>query len=163
PPWRIVRRHRARIGRGRGRYAPRGVVEFLSESWVAALDAAARAAPSLATLGTPDPFVVEQRVRRGDDEVVYHLSFQAGGARVLPGPASAPDLVLVTDSDTARGLQQGTLTAQDAAVRRRLTIRGQVGRLGSAAEALRGLEDVFRTVRDATTYPAESGDAERHR
>jgi hypothetical protein len=139
------------------------VVEFLSESWVAALDAAARAAPSLAALGVPDPFVVEQRVRQGDGEVVYHLSFQARGARVLMGPAAAPDLVLFTDADTARALQQGTLGAQDAAARRRLTIRGQAGRLRNAGEALRSLEDVFRTVRDQTTYPAENGDAEGHR
>jgi hypothetical protein len=139
------------------------VAEFLSESWIAELDRAARAAPSLVALGSPEPLVVEQRVQHGDHEVVYHLAFTGDGARVERGPAPAADLVVLTDMDTARRLQQGTLNAQQAAVRRKLTVRGQMGRLRSAAEALRSLDDVFRTVRDATTYPAESGDAEGRR
>ena len=102
-------------------------------------------------------------MQHGDREVVYHVSFASDGARVRAGPARAPDLVLVTDADTARRLQQGTLNAQQAAVRQKLKIRGQVGRLRGAAEALRGLDDVFQTVRDATTYPAESGGAEGRR
>jgi len=133
------------------------VAEFLSESWIAELDRAARDAASLGRLGTPEPLVVEQRVQRGDDEIVYHVSFAATGARVNTGPAVAPDLVLVTDAETARCLQQGILKAQEAAVGRRLKVRGRVGRLRAVGEALRSLDDVFQTVRDATTYPAESG------
>lgn len=146
-----------------GRYAPRVVAEFLSESWIAELDRAARDAPSLGDVGSLQPLVVEQRVQHGDREVVYHFSFAPAGARVRLGPAAAPDLVLVTDADTARHLQRGTLNAQQAAVRRKLKIRGHVGRLRTAGEALRSLDDVFQTVRDATTYPAESGGAEGRR
>jgi hypothetical protein len=139
------------------------VAEFLSESWIAELDRAARAAPSLGELGSPEPLVVEQRVRTGDDEIVYHVSFASDGARVIAGSAAAPDLVLWTDLETARRLQEGTLSAQQAAVSRRLKIRGEVRRLRTAAEALRSLDDVFQTVRDATTYPAESGGAQPRR
>jgi SCP-2 sterol transfer family len=139
------------------------VAEFLSESWIVELDQAARDASSLGGLGSPEPLVVEQRVHRGDDEVVYHLSFSSDGARVRTGPAAAPDLIFVTDLETARRLQQGTLSAQQAAVGQKLKIRGQVQRLGSAGEALRSLDDVFQTVRDATTYPAESGGAQPRR
>lgn len=138
------------------------MAEFLSESWIAELDLAARDAASLGELGSPEPLVVEQRVQRGDDEVVYHVSFASDGARVLLGPAAAPDLVLVTDAETARHLQQGTVSAEQAAAGRRLKIRGRIGRLRATNEALRSLDDVFQTVRDATTYPAESGGAERH-
>jgi hypothetical protein len=133
------------------------VAEFLSESWIVELDRAARDASSLGGLGSPEPLVVEQRVRRRDDEVVYHCSFSAGGARVRSGPAAAPNLVFVTDAESARRLHQGTLSAQEAAVGGRLKIRGEVGRLRAAGDALRALDDVFQTVRDATTYPAESG------
>jgi hypothetical protein len=137
------------------------VAEFLSETWIAELDRAARDSASLGQLGSPEPFVVEQRVQHGDDEVVYHVSFASTGARVHSGPAAAPDLVLVTDAETARRLQRGTLNAQEAAVSNRLKVRGRVGRLRAAGEALRSLDDVFQTVRDATTYPAESGGGER--
>jgi hypothetical protein len=133
------------------------VAEFLSESWIAELDRAARDAPSLGRLGSPEPLVVEQRVQHGNDHIVYHVSFASTGARVHSGPAVAPDLVIVTDAETARRLQQGTLNAREAAVGHRLKVRGRVGRLRTAGEALRSLDDVFQTVRDATTYPAESG------
>jgi hypothetical protein len=139
------------------------VAEFLSESWIAELDRAARDATSLGQLGSPEALVVEQRVQRGDDEVVYHVSFASTGARVHGGPAAAPDLVLVTDAETARHLQQGTLNAQEAARGHRLKVRGRVGRLRAAGEALRSLDDVFQAVRDATTYPAASGGGERPR
>lgn len=139
------------------------MAEFLSESWIAELDRAARDAASRGRLRLPEPLVVEQRVQRGGDEVVYHVSFASNGARVHIGPAAAPDLVLVTDAETARRLQQGTLNAQEAAVGHRLKVRGRVGRLRAAGEALRSLDDVFQTVRDATTYPAESGGADRRR
>ena len=137
-----------------GRYASGGVAEFLSASWIAEMDRAARAAPSLAGLGREGPLVVEQRVGRADDEVVYHLAFTSEGARVQAGPAATPDLTLVVDAETARRLQEGTLNAQQAAAAGRLKVRGHLGRLRAAGEALRSVEDVFRAVREATTYPA---------
>jgi putative sterol carrier protein len=139
------------------------VAEFLSESWVAEMDRAARDAPALAAVGAAEALVVEQRVRRGDDLVVYHLAFASDGTRVRVGPATTPDLVLITDAATARGLQLGTVNAEQAAMAGRLKIRGQIGRLRAAGEALRSMDDVFRAVRDATTYPAESDRGEGHR
>jgi len=127
------------------------MAEFLSEAWIAALDRAARAAPELAAVAADGPLVIEQRVHRADDEVVYALSFDSRGARVDPGPASSPDVVLVTDAATARALQRGTMNAQQAAVTGRLKLRGDVERLRSAGEALRAIGDVFAAVRSATT------------
>ena len=132
------------------------MAEFLSESWIADLDRAARDAPSLAGVGLSAPLVVEQRVHGGVDDVVYHFTFTSEGARVQPGPAESPDVVLVTDVTTARALQLGTVSAHQAAAAGRLKVRGHVRRLRAATEALRSLDDVFHTVREATTYPAQS-------
>lgn len=139
------------------------MVEFLSEAWIVELDRAARDASALGGVGAAQPLVVEQHVQRSDAVLVYHFSFTPDGARVSVGPAPAPDLVLFMDEDTARRLHQGSLSAQEAAVGRRLKVRGQIRRLRAAGEALRSLDDVFQTVRDATTYPAESSGSERRR
>ena len=162
-PGRSPKRVALNTGVATRRYAAPGVAEFLSEAWIVELDRAARDASALGGIGAPEPLVVEQRVQRSDVVVVYHFSFTPDGARVSIGPAAAPDLVLVADEDTARSLQQGSLRAQDATVSRRLKVRGQIQRLRGAGEALRSLDDVWRTVRDATTYPAESGSSERRR
>jgi putative sterol carrier protein len=147
----------------RRRYAP-PVAEFLSEAWIAELDDAARAAPALAAVGAERPLVVEQRVRHGDDEVVYSLCFDASGARVVPGPATSPDVVILTDDATARALQHGTINAQQAAVTGRLKLRGDVEHLRSAGDALRAVGDVFREVRATTTRADEDDpDAPRRR
>jgi hypothetical protein len=127
------------------------MAEFLSDGWIAALDRAARAAPELATVAPDAPLVIEQRVRRGDHEVVYTLCFDSGGARVVPGPASSPDAVLLTDAPTAWGLALGTINAQQAVVTGHLRLRGDVERLRVAGEALRAVADVFSEVRSDTT------------
>ncbi|HEV2310339.1 MAG TPA: SCP2 sterol-binding domain-containing protein [Acidimicrobiia bacterium] len=127
------------------------MVEFLSDAWIAALDRAARAVSPLATLRGEPPLVVEQRVRRGDDEIVYSVRFDDDGVHVERGSAAKPDLVLRTDAATARAIQRGTTTAQEAVASDRLKVRGSIGRLRALGEALRTLDDVFREVRSATT------------
>ncbi len=136
------------------RYAPR-VAEFLSDDWITALDRAARAAPELASVAPEIPLAIEQRVQLGDGEVVYTLSFDATGARVIAGPVSAPDVVLVTDAATARALQRGTMNGEQAAVTGHLKLRGDVERLRAVGDALRAVDDVFSEVRAATTYADE--------
>jgi hypothetical protein len=127
------------------------VAEFLSDAWLAALDRAARALPPLAGLAGQPALIVEQRVRRGADEVVYSVRFDCDGVRVERGSIAAPDLVLRTDAATARAIQRGATTAQEAVASDRLKIRGSIGRLRALGEALRTLDDVFRDVRSATT------------
>lgn len=139
------------------------MAEFLSESWIADLDRAARGAASLAEVGATVPLVVEQRVHGDVDDVVYHFTFTSEGARVQPGPAESPDVVLVTDVTTARALQLGTVSAHQAAAEGHLKLRGHVRRLRAATDALRSLDDVFHTVREATTYPAQSEVHQTHR
>jgi putative sterol carrier protein len=127
------------------------VAEFLSDAWIAALDRAARSVPPLAGLAAQSRLVVEQRVRRDDAEIVYAVRFDGDGVRVEHGAAHAPDLVLHMDAVTARAIQQGTTTAQEAVASGRLKVRGRLERLRALGEALRSLDDVFRDVRAATT------------
>lgn len=127
------------------------VAEFLSDAWIAALDRAARTLPPLAGLAAQPPLVVEQRVRRDDAEIVYAVRFDGDGARVERGAADAPDLVLHMDAVTARAIQRGATTAQEAIASGRLKVRGRLERLRALGEALRSLDDVFRDVRAATT------------
>jgi SCP-2 sterol transfer family len=127
------------------------VAQFLSDAWIAALDRAARTVPPLAGVAAQQPLVVEQRVRREHDEVIYAVRFDGDGVRVEHGPGHAPDLVLRMDAVTARAIQRGTTTAQEAVANGRLKVRGRVERLRALGEALRRLDDVFRDVRAATT------------
>lgn len=139
------------------------MAEFLSDAWIAQLDRAARAAPGVSGLGVDPPLVIEQHVRRGDDEVVYSLHFAADGARVENGAASQPDVILRTDAGTALAMQRGTMSAQDALAAGRLKVRGRMERLRAVGEALRTLDDVFGEVRAATTDPAPTGRADERR
>ena len=127
------------------------MAEFLSDGWIAALDRAARVSSALAAIGAQTPIVVEQRVHGRGVDVTYALSLDVAGARVDPGPAAAPDLILSTDLDTARALQEGSLTMQDAVLAGRVKVRGRAEQLRAAGEALRAVGDVFRDVRRATT------------
>ena len=96
---------------------------------------------------------IEQVVRdTPGGEVRYHLRLEDGGALVQAGPATSPDLRLITDYDVAVRIQRGELNAQQALAAGLLKVQGQFARLVRANDALRSLEDVFAGVRAATTY-----------
>jgi hypothetical protein len=125
------------------------MAEFLSDAWVAELDAAARAAGGLRA----DPeLVIEQVVRRGDGtDAGYQVRFGPDGASVTaPGAASA-DVVLVTDVDTAWAVHRGTLRAQDAFARGTLKVRGRPEALIGRAELFAAFERAVGHVRAGTT------------
>lgn len=126
--------------------------DFLSAEWVTALDDAARdvALPDAAATVS---ITVEQVVRDAPGgEVRYHLRIEDGRARVHPGPASAPDLRLFADYETAARLQRGEVNAQHALATGSLKVQGRFAQLLRVDDALRALEDVFAPVRAATTY-----------
>ncbi len=124
------------------------MAEFLSTAWVAALDAAARGAEDL---GTGFPFVVETLVRGSGGDAGYQVRFGPDGASVTAPGATAADVVLVTDFDTAWALHQGTVRAQDAFARGALKVRGRPELLAGRAELLAALERALAPVRAATT------------
>ena len=133
------------------------MVEFLSDAWIARLDAAARAADDLAT---DPPFVVATLVRSARGDTGHRVCFDPEGATVT-GLASGPggdgadgaDVVLVTDPDTAWALHQGALRAQDAFARGALKLRGRPELLAAHADLLAALERALAPVRAETTPP----------
>ena len=127
------------------------MTEFLSEAWIAELDAAARAADDLAV--GDGPLVVEQVVRGlpGGD-VNYQVHVGADGARVVAGAAAPADLMLLTDPVTARALHEGRIRAQDALATGRLKVQGRPEVLAGRAELLARLDAAFLPVRAATTF-----------
>ena len=125
------------------------MAEFLSDAWVAELDAAARAADDL---GVDPALVVEQVVRRGDGtDTGYQVQFGPDGASVTGVGARPADVVLVTDVDTAWALHQGLLRAQDAFARGALKVRGRPEVLTGRGELLAAFERAVATVRAGTT------------
>jgi len=137
----------------------RAVPVFLSPEWLRDLDAAARASRALTNDDT-ESLVVEQRVTGTPNGDVSYHAVLGTDARVVPGPADAPDVVFVTDYDTALALRSGSLNAQHAIAAGRMKVRGHVGVLLRRAETLRAFGDIFRDVR-ATTETSESEDDRR--
>jgi hypothetical protein len=124
------------------------MAEFLSAAWVSALDTAAREAHELRT---ESPFVVETVVRGPDGDAGYQVRFGPDGGSVASAGAAVPDVVLVTDRETAWALHQGTVRAQDAFARGALKVRGRPELLSARAELLVALARALAPVRAATT------------
>jgi putative sterol carrier protein len=124
------------------------MVRFLSPEWIAALDGAARKA----TVPAGVRLTVQQVVTGGGEEVTYHLVFDEGRLRVLPGEIEAPDVTLVQTREVAAALSRGELNAQQALEAGRLKLRGDIGDLAREGKALRYMEDVFAAVRADTSY-----------
>jgi hypothetical protein len=123
------------------------VVEFLSDDWVAALDAGARAAD----IRHHEAFVVETVVPTAHGARGYQVRLGPAGASVV-APGSGPaDVELVTDPGTAWALHEGTVRAQDAFARGALKVRGRPEALAGRGEVLAALERAFAPVRAETT------------
>ncbi|HVW34496.1 MAG TPA: SCP2 sterol-binding domain-containing protein [Acidimicrobiia bacterium] len=124
------------------------MVRFLSDEWIAALDAAAREA----ALPGDVRLTIQQVVTRDGDAVAYHLVLGDGRARVHPGRAESPDVTLVQTREVAAALSRGELNAQQALEAGLLKLRGDIGRLGREGRALTAVGDVFAAVRSTTDY-----------
>ena len=144
----------------------RSVAEFLSDEWIAALDAAAHAAPDDGA-DTADLLAVEPVVRgvpgRGDvtyrvtcDTVVRAVTRQLDDASAGDEPA---DVRIETDYATAVALARGQLNAQTALADGLLRVSGDLARLAAHAAALARLGDLFRSVRATTTFASPEPEA----
>jgi hypothetical protein len=127
------------------------MAEFLSDAWIAELDAAVRATDDLAV---DPPLVLEQVVSRDDGtNAMYQVRFGPDGASVSGAHSAPADVVLVTDADTAWALHQGTLRAQDAFARGALKLRGRPELLTGRADVFAAFERAVASVRAGTTGP----------
>lgn len=126
---------------------------FLSDEWIVALDAVARASTLVPPLPEGGQLVVEQQVSdTPDGSARFHVVFDAIGARVIAGEAEQPDLVLITDYATACALHRGETNAQQALGRHRLKIRGDLTTIAKRAAVLGAVGDLFASVRAQTTF-----------
>ena len=124
------------------------MAEFLSDEWVAELDAAARAAPDVQV---SEVLVIETVVHDAAGDVGYQLRLGPDGASVAAAGTNPADVVLVTDRATAWALHQATLRAQDAFARGLLKVRGRPELLADHTEVFARVERAFTRVREETT------------
>jgi putative sterol carrier protein len=121
-------------------------IRYLSDEWLAALDRAAKTLTS-----DPDrPVVIEQTVRDGEHEIVWHTTVSQT-VRVVPGPAVDAAIRFSSDRETALAITSGRLSAQRAFLDGRLHLRGDVGALMAARPSLAALADGFAAVRADTS------------
>jgi hypothetical protein len=129
------------------------VAAFLSDEWIAAMDAAARDASAGATAA--DCLVVEPIVRGvpGRGDVRYRVTCDTVVRSVTASPEGEPaDVRIETDYSTAVALARGRLNAQAALADGLLRVSGDLARLGAHAGALARLGDLFTAVRATTTF-----------
>ena len=126
-------------------------VQFLSDEWLAALDAAARARPVCdddALAGVD--LVVEQVVQEGP---TWRLVVEAGAMRVERGSQGRrADVRLTSDRTTAAAIAAGERAALDAFMRGDLVVGGDIRALLDHREALEALGDLFAGVRADTDF-----------
>lgn len=124
-------------------------MEFLSDAWVAELDAAAR------DVRLPDDLcIVVQQVVLGDrgDASEYTIRIEDGSASVTRGRVDDAHVVFTQDRDTAEAIAKGELSAQAAFMAGRLRVGGDVRQVIDRARELQVLDDVFGPARAATTW-----------
>jgi hypothetical protein len=84
--------------------------------------------------------------------VSYHLVVDGSGARVVAGPAQAPDVTLVLDASTATRVARGELNTQQALAVGDGRLRGHPERLGAVAARLRVVSDALGRLRGETEF-----------
>ena len=136
---------------------------FLSTEWLDAMVAAG------ASARPPDPSIdlAVQQIVTGTPagEVAWVVRVHDGQVRVERGRTPAPSISFTLDATTAAAIHSGQLSAQAAFMTGRLRLGGDVGLLLAHQGTLSELEDVFASVRAATTYdeapprPTAAGEA----
>lgn len=140
------------------------MVSFLTDEWVEALDAAARSHHLDPPLPPGDSLVVQQTVTDLADggSFTYHVTFDRGSIRVMPGAAPDPTISFSQDLVTAVGIATGVDSAQGAFMSGRLRVGGDLTVLTANGTAFAEMADVFASVREKTELPDQadlSGDA----
>lgn len=125
------------------------MAEFLTEAWVAELDATARAA----TLPEDLRLVVQQVVLSARGlETAYAIRIEGGRASVVSGRVEGADLTFTQDHATAVAIARGELSAQVAFMAGRLRVGGDVQQVMECARELTTLDDMLAPARAATTW-----------
>jgi hypothetical protein len=129
------------------------VFRYLSRDWLAALGEEVARSEEIRAAAAGYAIGLTQVVTDGPDgDVTYHLDVADGTARFGPGPAPAENVRFVQDWDTAVAVASGTLNAQEAFLRGRITMTGDQRRLVDAQPVFAALEKAMTPVREATRY-----------
>src|SRR4051794_40346905 len=120
---------------------------YLSDEWIADLDAALRASSARADTPLEIESVVSGVAR-------YRVRFDQQGASARAAAAAdlPADIRLTTDVNTAAAIAHGTENAQVALAAGRLQLGGDMTALIRAADALATLDDVTAELRARTTF-----------
>lgn len=126
-------------------------MEFLSDEWIDALDAAG----ALATLPA-DLHLVVQQVVLGDDgpESSFVVRVLDGRVSVTAGVASDAEVTFTQDRATALAVATGATSAQAAFMDGRLRVGGDLRLVLDRADELAAVADVFAAARAALTEAA---------
>lgn len=127
------------------------MVEFLSDEWLDALDAAAT---SVASSRIDDGNLVVQQVVTDDgvSDHAYYIEVREGRVRVRRGLAAEATLRFTTDRPTATAIARGDESAQAAFIQGRLRVGGDTRALTAHADLLARLDELFAPVRSTTVY-----------
>jgi len=132
-------------------------VRYLSDEWIEALDAAARAHEGVRAAARAESLTIKQTVTTPDDPVAYYIRAGDGEVCVRAGRAAAPTVTFTTDLDTAADVAQGTASAQLAFMRGRLRVGGDLRALLEHQPLLDALDEAFAPVRARTVWPEPAG------
>ena len=110
------------------------MTDFLSDAWVAQLDATYADSPG----SSPEPVTVQYVVATDSGERRYHLVMGPDRDRAVHGRADAPDVTFSMNEETARAISSGELSTEEAFITGRLDIDGDPGPL---IEAYRAAKD----------------------
>lgn len=124
------------------------MAEFLTDAWLADMDAAA-------TVTMPDDLhLVVQQVVLDDRgrETAYAIRIGGGRASVTPGRVDDADVTFTQDRSTATAIAQGELSAQMAFMAGRLRVGGDLRGVMDRTQQLVELGDLFASARADTSW-----------
>ncbi len=129
------------------------VIRYLSLEWLAALTDEVAASAALQALAAQHTIGVTQVVTDGPEgTVVYHLQVGDGSAAFGAGSAFPEDVRIEQTWETAVGVANGTLNAQEAFIKGRVLLTGNQQKLMESQPVFSALNDVFEKVRERTEY-----------
>jgi len=129
------------------------VIRYLSLEWLAALTDEVAASATLQALAAQHTIGVTQVVTDGPEgTVVYHLQVGDGSAGFGAGSAFPEDVRIEQTWETAVGVANGTLNAQEAFIKGRVLLTGNQQKLMESQPVFSALNDVFEKVRERTEY-----------